>query len=265
MTDIESLDVKASSAICHIFRKLLNAVFTGSEDDDELSFKDKELLEDVLRYGTILEVAKRSGKNYGSLRYQVEKAADRLTLRAKNLENKANRIVQAREEGSQSQHLIIAYRQKINSQKEEIKAAKAETARVESRLKAYLESQSQLEELETLKSQYAILEQKLAETEKAYKKVADYKPQYDDAKLTIKQLRKQVSQLEKKEKTLTAKNQKLQSELDRYKANKQKESAHNSARITKLKNKVDSLENLFKEYKRRGLQAIVESDLIKEN
>ena len=44
MTDIESLDVKASSAICHIFRKLLNAVFTGSEDDDELSFKDKELL-----------------------------------------------------------------------------------------------------------------------------------------------------------------------------------------------------------------------------
>lgn len=91
MTDIESLDVKASSAICHIFRKLLNAVFTGNEDDDEMSFKDKELLEDVLRYGTILEVAKRSGKNYGSLRYQVEKAADRLTLRAKNLENKANR------------------------------------------------------------------------------------------------------------------------------------------------------------------------------
>ena len=170
---------------------MLNAVFTGSEDDDELSFKDKELLEDVLRYGTILEVAKRSGKNYGSLRYQVEKAADRLTLRAKNLENKANRIIQAREEGSQSQHLIIAYRQKISSQKEEIKAAKAETARVESRLKAYLESQPQLEELETLKTQYAILEQKLAETEKAYKKVADYKPQYDDAKLTIKQLRKQ--------------------------------------------------------------------------
>ena len=113
-----------------------------------------------------------------------------------------------------------------------------------------------------IKTQYAILEQKLAETEKAYKKVADYKPKYDDAKLTIKQLRKQVSQLEKKEKTLTAKNQKLKSDLDRYNANKQKESAHNSARIEKLKNKVDSLENLFKEYKRRGLSAVLESDLI---
>lgn len=286
MTAIESLDVKASSAICHIFRKLLNAVFTGSEDDDELSFKDKELLEDVLRYGTILEVAKRSGKNYGSLRYQVEKAVDRLTLRAKNLENKANRIVQAREEGSQSQHLIIAYRQKINSQKEEIKAAKAETAKVESKLKAYLRTQPQLEEFINLKPQYAILEQKLAvaqkelesaqkkvakyevelaplrQTEKAYNKVAGYKTKYEAAKQTISQLKKQVSQLESKEKKLITQNQKLQSEIDRYNVNKQKGSSRDSDKITKLKNRIDSLENLFKEYKKRGLQAIMESDLI---
>ena len=119
-------------------------------------------------------------------------------------------------------------------------------------------------ELESAQKKTAKYEAELAplrQTEKSYNKVAGYKPKYEAAKQTISKLRKQVSQLESKEK-LIAQNQKLISEIDRYNANKQKGSSRDSDRITKLKNRIDSLENLFQEYKKRGLQAVLESDLI---
>ena len=286
MTNIESLDIKASSAVSHIFRTLLNAVFSGDEEDDALSFQDKELLEDVLRYGTIAELARRSGKGYRTLCYQVETALDRLTVKAKALEIRANRIIQAREEESQSQLLITSYKQTIKKQKEAVKEAKAETAQMESRLKAYLEAHPQLEELINLKPQYSILEQKLAvaqdelesarnkiaeyeeeldslrKIEKAYNEFVDYKPKYEEAKQTIVQLRKEISQLKSSKKNLITRNQKLQSELTQYKGNNQKGSARDSARYTKLKKRNESLENLLKEYKKRGLPVLLESDLI---
>ena len=78
MSEIETIDIKASYTVSRVLRTLLDAVFSRDDEDDMLSFRDKELLEDVLRFGTIAEVSRRKGVGYGSLLDQVEQALTRL-------------------------------------------------------------------------------------------------------------------------------------------------------------------------------------------
>lgn len=78
MSEIETIDIKASYSVSRVLRTLLDAVFSRDDEDDMLSFSDKELLEDVLRFGTIAEVSRRKGVGYGSLLDQVEQALTRL-------------------------------------------------------------------------------------------------------------------------------------------------------------------------------------------
>ena len=69
--DIETTDIKASSKVSQILWALLDAVSDGDENDEALSFYDKELLEDVLRFGTIAEVARRKEESYNKLRVKL--------------------------------------------------------------------------------------------------------------------------------------------------------------------------------------------------
>ena len=118
--DIETTDIKASSKVSQILWALLDAVSDGDENDEALSFYDKELLEDVLRFGTIAEVARRKEESYNKLRvklirilYHISDKIEQInTLKEENLKLKESLAV--KEGINQKQNLELI---KISVQK----------------------------------------------------------------------------------------------------------------------------------------------------
>ena len=90
ISDLETTDIKASYTVSRILWTMLNTVFAGDDEEDALSFFDKELLDDILRFGTIAEVARRKRVSYSSLTYKVSKTVDRLEKKIKMIEIKAH-------------------------------------------------------------------------------------------------------------------------------------------------------------------------------
>ena len=84
ISDIETTDIKASVTASHVIRSLLNAVFSGDEDDMQSS-QDKKLLEDVLLYGTMAKVAKRNGSNPQTVSIQLDGALSRFNKKISTL------------------------------------------------------------------------------------------------------------------------------------------------------------------------------------
>ena len=80
MIDIETTDIKASYTASRVLWALLNTIFADDEDD-ALSFSDKELLVDILRYGTIIEVSKLKGVSCYTVTKQLEQVLARLTAK----------------------------------------------------------------------------------------------------------------------------------------------------------------------------------------
>ena len=70
INEIETTDIKASYTVIRILWTLLDTVFAGDDEEDALSFFDKELLDDILRFGTIAEVARRKCQNTPQLQPQ---------------------------------------------------------------------------------------------------------------------------------------------------------------------------------------------------
>ena len=81
INDIETNDIKASYTVSRVLWTMLDTVFAGDDEEDALSFSDKELLDDILRFGTIAEVARRKGASYKSVRLKVIQALERLITR----------------------------------------------------------------------------------------------------------------------------------------------------------------------------------------
>ena len=81
---------------------LLDAVFDGDDEDDALSFQDKMLLEDILRYGSFAEIRRRSGLSYYALKDRLDQALTRLYNKLPTLEENCH----LRQERSESRTLI---------------------------------------------------------------------------------------------------------------------------------------------------------------
>ena len=96
--DIESTDIKASVAVSRVIWALLNAIFSGDEEDDLLSFQDKELLEDILRFGTMAEVGRRSGRTYYAISTQLASVLDRLDAKINIIDDEMGELARLREE-----------------------------------------------------------------------------------------------------------------------------------------------------------------------
>jgi hypothetical protein len=79
--DIESTDIKASYTASRVLWALLNTIFADDEDDEALSFSDKELLMDILRYGTIVEVSKLKGLSCDTVRKHLNQVLERLNMK----------------------------------------------------------------------------------------------------------------------------------------------------------------------------------------
>lgn len=90
-SDIETTDIKASHTVSRVLWTLLNSVFESDDDDESLSFDDKELLEDVLRYGTLSEVAKRRNKTAADIRGKLLRSLSHLEKKIKWIEDHAHK------------------------------------------------------------------------------------------------------------------------------------------------------------------------------
>ena len=92
ITDIDNINIPVSYTVSRVRWKLLEVVYEGDDEDNSVSFKDEELLEDVLRFGTLSEVSKRKGVKYEKLLQRWQRAISRLEERKNLLEYKHSLI-----------------------------------------------------------------------------------------------------------------------------------------------------------------------------
>lgn len=228
ITDIETTDIKASFKVSQIIWALLDAVSAGDDEDDELNFYDKELLEEVLRFGTIAEVARLKKVDYVNLRNRVTKILYCLS----------NKIEQVR------------------SQKEEIQSLKERLDFYKIDIMEY--KLSRLEERIAAKDRrYAKLNEKLDLTEKKLdramaliktlrkQKGEDYKALYEVALETIERQREE--------------NRAFEDFLNYIESEPLNKSGRKqSYQVRKLKSRIASLEKRIQDYKTQGISAILD-------
>lgn len=122
MSDIETTDIKASYTVSRVLWTLLNSVFGDDDDDEILTFADKELLEDILRYGTITEVAKRKNTSASAIEHRLSQALSRVEKKIKWIEIHEHQLKRDLEN---SKMLLSDSEQKNKELEEELKETKA--------------------------------------------------------------------------------------------------------------------------------------------
>ena len=160
----ETKDIKVNPVVSRLIWSLLDAVFSNDDEDDALSYKDKMLLEDILRFGTIAEVARQRGAKSNILTYEFNQSLSRLRTKIDTIEKYTAQLKQQRD-GSQ---IIPTKNPKIEQLREENFDLKAKIAVLEhcpSQLKAELKDlQSELAaknaELESLRKEITHLKKK---------------------------------------------------------------------------------------------------------
>ena len=199
--DIESTDIKASYTASRVLWALLNTIFADDEDDDALSFSDKELLMDILRYGTIVEVSKLKGLSCYTVTKQLEQVLARLTAKLDWLKENGPEIMLER---AKAMMQAEACQQTIKRQELDLIEAKANIHYLKTQL---TQAQNKLERRDELK-------------DKRMEQIASLKRELLNADKTIIDLRYT--------------NRKLQNEIESYKAKegKAKEDKTNFTRGT---------------------------------
>lgn len=132
--------VKVNPVVSRLIWSLLDAVFSNDDEDDALSYKDKMLLEDILRFGTIAEVAKQRGAKSNILTYEFNQALSRLRTKIDTIEKYMAQLKQQRD-GNQ---IIPTQNPKIEQLREENFDLKAKIAVLEHQLSQLRPSDSRL-------------------------------------------------------------------------------------------------------------------------
>ena len=295
--DIETTDIKASSKVSQILWALLDAVSDGDENDEALSFYDKELLEDVLRFGTIAEVARRKEESYNKLRvklirilYHISDKIEQInTLKEENLKLKESLAVKEGINQKQNLELIdiktqLFMAQEINKEsfeklskteeklaqkelqltqkKKEIvklkkssansEAAKKEAKLMQNRLRKQTLASAVLDKANTeLKVKLEIADEKLNRAMEVIKNLRlqtgqNYKVLYESALETIERQRKE--------------NETFLDFLDNMATYEPCCKGRRYSRISerKLATRVGYLEKKLKEYKSKGISALLD-------
>ena len=229
INEIETTDIKASYTVSRILWTLLDTVFAGDDEEDALSFYDKELLDDILRFGTIAEVARRKGMNYSSLCNKVRQALSRLEKKIKWIDIKEHQI---RHDLAKTQTLLDDRNQRIKKLVLEIIETKAKLQMAQSELDNEKNKQFQCED----------------DRQREMEKMAYIKE--DRISLTNEVMNLHVINHNNQEEL-----RKLRNELQKEK----KANAKLQEKEAKLKKRNMSLENLFKRYREEGRIVIEET------
>jgi molecular chaperone GrpE (heat shock protein) len=86
--DNYNYDIMLSRTVSRLIRKLLDAVYEGEDEENRMSFSDKELIDDVIRFGTLKDVAKHKNVHYATLVGQWERIIFRLEKKTNIMEHK---------------------------------------------------------------------------------------------------------------------------------------------------------------------------------
>lgn len=263
MNEIESIDMKASYSVIRVFWNLLNVVFDADEED-ALSFQEKELLEDVLRYGTIANVSRLRGVNYSTLTEQFRQALIRLTTQI-------DIVGQLKDQRAK----YAAYEEKIREQRGEVIEAKATQIMLENQMsqlhKKIEQMQSELEQKnKELSEKNNVIKEITAEADKnrhSYEKsqkeltnqikksnieTSKYQQLYSNTKLLVKKLKADLSALQKRNTLLTQKKKTCKKSTPK----KENPQSRHYKEKEKLKSRITSLENLLLRYKEQGPSAL---------
>lgn len=223
ISEIETTDIKASYSVSRVLWTLMDAVFSSDDEEDALSFHDKELLEDVLRYGTIAEVSRRKGINYATLFAQVNKTLERLKRKIYQFELE---MIQTKFENRKTQMLLE--KQNLELIDKESKLYQTEDLLAQ----AQAEIASLRHEIENAPKETGDT------TKKSYNPTLQDEPymsQYMSAMELLDQKNRQIK--------------KLQATIDRMERAQKKKKDECSVREQKLKARISSLENLIEWYK----------------
>ncbi len=188
ISDIETTDIKASYTASRVLWALLNTIFADDEDD-ALSFSDKELLVDILRYGTVVEVSRLKGVSCNKVSKQLEQVLERLTIKLEWLKDNGPEIMLER---AKAMMQLESCRQTIKRQELDLIEAKANIHQLKTQL---AQAQNKLERRDELKA-------------KRMEHIASLRKDLLNAERTIIDLRYA--------------NRKLQTELESYKAKEAK-------------------------------------------
>ena len=145
INDIESNDIKASYTVSRVLWTMLDTVFAGDDEEDALSFSDKELLDDILRFGTIAEVARRKGEPYQSVRLKVVHSLERLEKKIKWIETKEHQL---RHELANAKTLIDLKDKKLKDQELRLIEKDADIHQLQTQLSQVQGKQEQWDEKE---------------------------------------------------------------------------------------------------------------------
>ena len=130
MIDTETKDINFSPTVSRVIWNLMDAIFSNDEEDDALSFKDKKLLEDILRYGSIAEVARQRSEKANIVTYDFNQALSRLRTKIATIQKYIAQLKQQRD-GNQ---IIPTQSPKIDQLREENFDLKAKIAVLEHQL-----------------------------------------------------------------------------------------------------------------------------------
>ena len=115
MNETETIEIKVSPTVSRVIWSLTDAVFSNDDEDDALSFKDKMLLEDILRFGTISEVARQRNEKANIVTYDFNQALSRLRTKIATIQKYIAQLKKQRD-GSQ---IIPTQSNKIDQLREE--------------------------------------------------------------------------------------------------------------------------------------------------
>ena len=249
ISEIETTDIKASYTVSRVLWTLLDTVFAGDNEEDALNLYDKELLDDILRFGTIAEVARRKGEPYNSVRTKVVQTLDRLEKKIKLIEIKAHQLSHDLENANS---LLKVKDKKLNDQKLQLIEKMASIHQLQAQLSEERKNQQQWNEKEQeLEEQIDTLKQKLLTSTytiidlrringKNQKSLNNYK-------VKVEKLKESEAQLQN---TVNAQDHQLKKALAKPSKPSQREAA--------LKRRIASLENLVEYYKKAKFSSNIE-------
>lgn len=125
MNDIETTDIKISYTVSRVLRTLLNTVFENDEEDRILTFVDKELLDDILRYGTIAEVARRKNIPASTIRTKLSQSLSHLENKIKWIEIQEHQL----------KHELVTYENLLKDREKTIRDLKKELSETKTNLR----------------------------------------------------------------------------------------------------------------------------------
>jgi chromosome segregation ATPase len=250
ISDIETTDIKASYTVSRFIWILLDKIFEGDDEEDALSFSDKELLDDILRFGTLAEVARRKGMTYNMIRKKTASALSRLEKKIKWIEIKEHQI---RHELANAKIILNERDEKVKELELKIIEMKAHLHLAQAAISREKNKQTQREDdhqQEMLKMEYIKNDRISLAKEVVNLHVINQNNQEELEKISA-ELRKEKKANAKLQREKEAKDSALQKAL-------QNQHERASERETKLKNRIESLENLIEWYKQNGVSALAE-------